>query len=273
MTDPFVIDGPAQIAFSGGRTSGYMLRRILDCGLRPNVHVVFSNTGKENGETLDFVEEISQRWAVRIRWIEYRADAPWFEEVDHRTASRKGEPFEAMIAKEKYMPNPSKRLCTKQLKIRARHRFLVQELGRTTWTDVVGFRYDEPSRVTKLRAQPGAVIVGAAEAVAPLAEAGITEADVMRFWGSQPFDLRLAQGDGNCDVCFLKTPAQKLAILRRKPEKADWWSAVEARQGMQFVRREPSYKQLHAMAVAANAAGLPLVDEPGLGTVDCGCTD
>lgn len=28
--DPFLIEGPAVISFSGGRTSGYMLRRILD---------------------------------------------------------------------------------------------------------------------------------------------------------------------------------------------------------------------------------------------------
>lgn len=32
--DPFLIEGPAVISFSGGRTSGYMLRRVLDAGLQ-----------------------------------------------------------------------------------------------------------------------------------------------------------------------------------------------------------------------------------------------
>ncbi len=30
VRDPFAIDGPTSLSFSGGRTSGYMLRRTLD---------------------------------------------------------------------------------------------------------------------------------------------------------------------------------------------------------------------------------------------------
>lgn len=49
MTDPFRIEGPALISFSGGRTSGLMLRRILDAHggrLHRDVHVVYANTGR-----------------------------------------------------------------------------------------------------------------------------------------------------------------------------------------------------------------------------------
>lgn len=48
---PYEIDGQAVVSFSGGRTSGYMLRRILGEGLRPDVHVIFADTGKERAET------------------------------------------------------------------------------------------------------------------------------------------------------------------------------------------------------------------------------
>lgn len=57
MGHPFKIDdSPAVISFSGGRTSAYMLRRCLDAGVPDDCYVIFSNTGRELPETLDFVE-------------------------------------------------------------------------------------------------------------------------------------------------------------------------------------------------------------------------
>src|SRR5262249_19633664 len=60
--DPFRLAEPFVVSFSGGRTSGYMLRRILDAfaGRMPDGgKVIFCNTGKERPETLDFVERCS----------------------------------------------------------------------------------------------------------------------------------------------------------------------------------------------------------------------
>jgi hypothetical protein len=68
VTNPYLIEGPALISFSGGRTSGYMLWQILDAhgGTLPDdVHVCFANTGKEREETLRFVHECETRWGVR----------------------------------------------------------------------------------------------------------------------------------------------------------------------------------------------------------------
>lgn len=50
-------DGNVQIAFSGGRTSAYMLHKLLDAngGLPDRAVVTFQNTGREMPETLDFV--------------------------------------------------------------------------------------------------------------------------------------------------------------------------------------------------------------------------
>jgi len=69
--DAFLLpDDPVQIAFSGGRTSGYMLRRILDTngGLPDRCAVTFQNTGREMDETLDFVHEVGSRWNVPVVW-------------------------------------------------------------------------------------------------------------------------------------------------------------------------------------------------------------
>lgn len=52
------------ISFSGGRTSAYMTKMLLDSLDRSiyDIAVVFANTGKEREETLDFVHECDIRF-------------------------------------------------------------------------------------------------------------------------------------------------------------------------------------------------------------------
>jgi 3'-phosphoadenosine 5'-phosphosulfate sulfotransferase (PAPS reductase)/FAD synthetase len=178
MRDPFKIAGPAVISFSGGRTSGYMVRRILDAHggkLPANVLVKFTNTGKERPQTLDFVDRCSREWDVPIVWLEYRYDnGPQFAVVDYASASRNGEPFEAAITSRGgdsgFLPNPRVRYCTIELKILTTIRWLVS-LSWTEWTNAIGFRADEPLRVAKLNA---AIRDDREECVAPCAEAGVS---------------------------------------------------------------------------------------------------
>src|SRR4051812_42051434 len=56
-------------SISGGRTSGMMLRNLMDDGV--DVSPMFCNTGKERDETLDFVHEIEVKWGIPIVWLEY----------------------------------------------------------------------------------------------------------------------------------------------------------------------------------------------------------
>ena len=101
MRDPFRIESPTCISFSGGRTSAYMLWRVLQAngGLPADTVVCFANTGKEVEATLRFVRGCAKHWQVPIHWLEYRPTEPGFAVVDFDTASRKGEPFEALIRK------------------------------------------------------------------------------------------------------------------------------------------------------------------------------
>lgn len=224
---PFRIDGPATISFSGGRTSGYMLRRILDEGLRPDVYVLFANTGKESEETLDFIHEIETRWSVPIHWLEYRAEPETdgtlrhtWAEVAFAAAARNGEPFASLIKAKSYLPNPVTRFCTQELKIRVMQKW-AQNQGFEHWTTVVGIRADELRRVAKMAHanEHGA----RCEVVLPLAEAGVDEAAVLDYWRHQPFNLRLQSWEGNCDLCFLKGRAKKERVIRDHPDSAQWW--------------------------------------------------
>lgn len=250
--DPFRIDGPTCISFSGGRTSAYMLWRVLQSngGLPAEAVACFANTGKEEEATLRFVRDCAVNWGVPITWVEYRADAPGYAVVDFDTASRNGEPFAAIIAKRQYLPNPVTRFCTVELKIRAMHKHL-KALGWTEWDQAVGIRADEQRRVSKIRARPSPEIV-AETMIMPLADAGITVTDVRAFWDAQPFNLELPTYKGrtlagNCDLCFLKPANQVATLIAQKPERAVWWIAQEALalaskpSGAVFRSDRPSY--------------------------------
>jgi len=69
--NPFKITEPTCISFSGGRTSAYMLYKVLEAGggqLPSEAIVVFANTGKEDEATLKFVNDCSVNWNVPIVW-------------------------------------------------------------------------------------------------------------------------------------------------------------------------------------------------------------
>lgn len=260
MRNPFVIDGPTCISFSGGRTSAFMLWSLLKSNeifFNDDVRVIFCNTGKEEEATLRFVNDCEYHFGVDIDWLEYRLieGEPSFEVVSYETASRNGEPFDAVIKRrEPSLPNGRSRYCSSELKTRTMHRFL-KSLGWTEWDSMIGIRADEPRRVAKFRANPHPE--GKHETVVmPLVPAGVTRFDVAEFWKRQPFDLRLPNNDGktmhgNCDLCMLKPASQVLSLIAEKPDRAIWWANHEKEaakrcsgDGQFFAIDRPSYSEM-----------------------------
>jgi len=249
--NPYKIPEPALISFSGGRTSGFMLWKILQAyngKLPKDILVVFANTGKEAPETLDFIRDVSEKWDVNINWLELsiHEDRPIWrtKQVTYETASRNGEPFDMLIKKQPFLPNPSMRFCTSELKINVMKR-MMQLMGYKEWFNVVGLRYDEPRRVANIRNQTG----NKWTSITPMADAKHTIEDVTEFWNKQNFDLELkAYGGkapaGNCDLCFLKGMDTTIKILRERPDMADWWIAKEKEVGATFRKDRPSYIEL-----------------------------
>lgn len=257
---PYKIIEPTVISFSGGRTSAYMLWRILqeNNGLPDEAIVTFANTGKEEEETLKFVKACQDNWGVEIHWIEYQyAEKPadrW-KKVTFETASRNGEPFIELFKNQtKYLPNPVSRVCTSYLKIRTIHTF-IKSLGwkHNENMDWVGIRADEQRRAAKI-----------ARERTPLVADGVTKEVVGNFWKAQSFDLGLPNMNGvtmhgNCDLCFLKPTHQIISLIKEKPERADWWIAMENHaqssnktygDGARFRKDRPSYADLKKFALA-----------------------
>lgn len=264
-SNPYKIDPPFYVSFSGGRTSGYLLRHVLDAWggeLPKGAYVLFANTGKEHDATYDFIERIGREWC-EVAWIEWSPSG--YSRVQPDTASRNGEPFAALIAKRSYLPNPVTRFCTGDLKIKPMQRFM-RDNGYKDFTSVLGLRADEPRRVSKLRGDPTRDIA------MPLADAGVDRATIVGWWKRQPFDLALPNGDdafGNCDLCFLKGSARIERVMRAEPHRAEWWAQQEQKIGASFRKDRPTYHQLLLQMTLQGELFQHLDDT----TIPCDCTE
>lgn len=232
--DHFVLptDRPVAIQLSGGRTSGMLLKHIIDANPKwnPEWHILFQNTGREMTETLDFVQDMSNHWGAAVTWLEYTTDNDdLFQIVGHNSASRNGKPFDQLIDKRQMLPNVMMRFCTEELKIRTAKRYLMS-CGYEAWYTIIGFRADEPKRVFNIgnrkreRETP----------LTPLYYAGVTRRMVSQWWKKQPFNLKLPDNNGktplgNCDGCFLKSEKNLASLCRMHPERAEWWAKQETK--------------------------------------------
>ena len=239
--NPYLIPEPTVRRFSGGRTSAYMLYKILEAhnGKLPNDAVVcFANTGKEEESTLRFVHDCENSWNVAIKWLEYQPENPKFKIVEFNSASRNGEPFAALIKKRNYLPNPIARFCTSELKVLTIDRYM-QSIQKPDYATFVGIRADEPRRVAKMKTNKD-------EKLTPLATKGVTEQDVWEFWNNHNFDLSLPKvsGASNCDLCFLKGTGILTGLITQKPERAIWWADMEKQIGGRFSKDKPTYEQM-----------------------------
>ena len=281
--NPYQITGPAQIGLSGGRTSGYMTRRILDAhggSLPADVHSFFQNTGKEVEETLEFVREMSERWGFPVVWMEWcreydqPEDAPWYRLVDFKSASRKGEPFDMMLdyyarfRREKkqlapVLPNFSNNMCTAYLKIKIGEKHM-RSLGYDHWDCVVGIRHDEPGRYHRMMA---ANARGGTrwENYTPLYLDRVTKEHVAEFC----IDSEL----GNCDLCWKKSEDKIYRAIIEDPSRVLWWSGTEEKYDQVFRQDRPKYAHLGWYAERMATQGAfdfePYVTED----IDCFCGD
>lgn len=255
MKNPYFIDEPCVISFSGGRSSAYMLCEILEAhggSLPPEHKVIFCNTGKEMPETLDFVYRCERELSVPVVWLEYSGKKQ-FRVIDYETASRSGKPFAQLIEDRKYLPNMVARFCTVELKILTIERYM----GSNDFTTVVGIRADEPRRVAKMRAKENYLC--------PMSEAGVTKQDVIQFWAGMPWDLDLPSPDySNCDLCFLKGHSIKASLIR-DGVSPEWWIEQEDKIGGLFRSDQPSYKAMRDY----DADQINIFDE----TIPCFCGD
>ena len=222
LSNPYLKFCNLLLSVSGGRTSEYMAQ-LLYHSHKGHVVSVFANTGCEEEPTYEFVQECSDRWKLNTIWVESVFDSrkgvgTTHRIVDFKSASRKGEPFEAMI--QKYgIPNKSWPQCTRELKRRPIESY-IRSIGWTDYLTAIGIRADEPARLRENSASDGHVY--------PLAtDFTTTKAEINDWWENQPFNLRLKEHRGNCIWCWKKSLPKLLRIANETPNAFDFPARME----------------------------------------------
>lgn len=239
--------------FSGGRTSAVLAKHIKSNPDKyPNVIYVFLNTGKEVEKTLQFVDRCDKEWDLGVVWLEAKVinekgKGTSYKVVDFKTASRNGEPFEAMLKKYP-LPNNMASNCTRELKQRPIDAYLRNNYCNIIYNvvRVIGIRADESHRKS-IHAEKENIIYPLCD------EVPFNERMVREFWSKQDFDLGLKDYEGNCDLCFKKSLKKRLTIIKQNPDSAKWWIDMEQKYSSEEVprfdlRTNKSIEQLVEMA-------------------------
>lgn len=214
------------ISFSGGETSAFMLWWLLtqwEDRANWDIVVIFANTGQENEATLLFVKQVAEYFGIEVVWVEavtnpQNGKGVTAKVVDYGTASRNGEPFEAMIAKHG-IPNTTRSVCSRELKLYAVKAY-ARQIGWKKYYTAVGIRNDEIDRVNKNRIKERIMY--------PLIElVPMTKPMINAFWAKQPFRLRLKGYEGNCKVCWKKSLRKLMTIAVENPTAFDFFERME----------------------------------------------
>lgn len=229
------------VSFSGGETSAFMAQWLNnhyeDLGYE-NIVFVFANTGLENEQTLEFVERCDKHFKLGVQWIE--ANVHYNERkgtdyirTDYENASRKGEPFEAIIKKYGIpnMPNP---FCTRELKQQPIKAFAKNWYNGKKYHTAIGIRQDEADRMSVKAKEYGFIYPLISNKMIPA-----TKPMINFYWKSMPFRLELKGYQGNCITCWKKSDKKLFQIAKENPKAFDFMAEMERkypRVGYEFKR-------------------------------------
>lgn len=211
------------VSFSGGRTSAYMSKWLLDNKSDEyELIFIFMNTGAEDERTLSFVDRCDKEFGLNLIWLE--ADIKHGERVgtkykivDFKTASRECEPFYEMV--KKYgIPNQSYPHCNRELKL-APFEAWMKDHAPDAYR-AIGIRCDEIDRMV--------ADMNEKKIIYPLIKMKPTrKGDVLGWWSRQSFDLELPEHYGNCVTCWKKSDRKLLTIAHDSPELFSHFDSME----------------------------------------------
>jgi len=225
------------VSFSGGRTSAFMSKMLIDQHGKDRVVCVFANTGSEDDRTLDFVNECDNRWGLNVVWLEAKVNAEkegtTYTLKNYKEAARNNEPFEDVVRKYG-LPNMKYLHCTRELKERPIDAWIKDNFKSDEYLLAIGIRSDELftrlknkfKNTEELKHYREKGYLSKRNIFYPLLDAGIKKVDVMGYWSLQDFDLNLPEHLGNCLTCHKKSDKKLYKIARDTPEAFEFTSYI-----------------------------------------------
>ena len=186
------------LGISGGKDSAALAVHLRD--RVPDMEYVFCDTGKELKETYEFIDKLEAYLNAHV--IRLPKELPGYSEsydFDHFVELFNG-----------YLPSPSNRWCTKNLKLGPFEHYI----GNDTVKNYVGIRADE-ARVGYISTKPNV------ETIFPFIEDGIDKDGVLRILEDAGIGLPNYyswRSRSGCYFCFYQSKKEWLGLRDRHPE-------------------------------------------------------
>lgn len=210
--------------------------------------IVFANTGRENNETLEFVNKCAIHFDCEIVWIEARFGKGLrvdkgnkHKVVSYKTATRNQDwknrndtPYEQMVM-EYGLAGIKYRHSTRELKLRAIDSYM-RSLGfkKSEYDTFIGIRSDEFDRVSKHKDRDRLIY--------PLVNwIPLTKNHINFWWNLQPFRLELKGWEGNCVTCYKKSENKLIKIMQDHAWKFEFDEYLERKYSHYIPPRRKAY--------------------------------
>jgi hypothetical protein len=251
------------VSFSGGETSAYMAQWLWKNKRNEfDMVFVFANTGQENEQTLEFVQNCSEYFGFPVHWVEAKVDmearkGTRHSVVDFASASRNGSPFEQVIAKYG-IPNKAFPHCTRETKLNPITSFTREYFGSRDYLTAIGIRVDEMDRINPRAKELRLIYPLISKQYIPM-----TKPKINFWWSQQPFRLELKGYEGNCKTCWKKSNAKLYKISQEHPEWFDFMLEMEEkypRVGAEFLK-ENGHERVDRVFFRGNKSAKQIMEE------------
>jgi len=199
------------VSFSGGRTSAYLCKLMIDNFGIDNVDFVFMDTGFEHPKTYEFIKNINDYLKLNLTCLRGDFSRPLGDGIGYRVVSIDEcvtdlIPFQEMM--QKYgVPYIGGMFCTDRMKLQPFKKYCNDAYGKSNYETWLGIRVDEPKRLTEKNG------------IKYLAEiSDFEKQDILNWWKKQPFDLHIDEWLGNCVFCPKKSNLKLSAAQRDESE-------------------------------------------------------
>lgn len=242
------------VTVSGGRSSAMMARHIQTSDKYKNFEkvYVFCNTGMERYETIQFLKDIEKHWELPLVKIEgvyssVMGEGVRYKIVDWDNLNMTAKPFSEMIAHKNKgifggMPSLDAPYCSENLKTSVAKKLCDDLFGVNNYIKSIGFRKEDmPKRITF------AEIKEDKKRIFPLLtdfEKPISQIDLNEWWDKQPFKLGIHGKFGNCELCWKKSDANLIDVIRNGTRFIDWYREHEQKYGNTSFRGNKSIDDL-----------------------------